>query len=235
MRVSDTYLHVPGFHPSINNPVFFEQRVDDPSVLPSLHKHLWGRLASLGCLTLQLEKKLHLRHRTSHSSLLRSKSSEEGVGGEEEWGDGEEQWSEGQEGVRGEVEGAWGVEEVGVDFGDEPAVLSGEARSVMLEWSRPSVVTLAKTLDHCQREYAELVTSLSSSASSLSLSFVRGEERGRSLGDQSLPVHLQFQLRDINVFMYGMSPGRYVCVCGCGVWVWCGMWMFWDDVVIGVN
>ena len=40
----------------MDNPSFFHQRVDDPSVLPSLHQHLWGRLASLGRLTLQVEK-----------------------------------------------------------------------------------------------------------------------------------------------------------------------------------
>lgn len=60
LRMTDSYVHAPGYHPTVDNPAFFHQRVDDPSVLPSLCQHLWGRLASLGRLTLQVEKKVHV-------------------------------------------------------------------------------------------------------------------------------------------------------------------------------
>ena len=58
VRVEDTYLHVPGYHPTIDNPAFFHQRADNPRILPSLHRHLWGRVASLGSLILKAETEL---------------------------------------------------------------------------------------------------------------------------------------------------------------------------------
>jgi hypothetical protein len=140
LRVSDAYLHVPGFHPSIDNPIFFQQRVDDPSIVPSIHKHLWGRVASLGHLTLQVEKKLHIRQSDSSVSLVDGKTSR-----------------------------SWEVQ-----MGDQPLMLSGEARSLMLEWSQPTVMMVAKVLDHCQREYAEVFRRHLSSSSSSSFSSSSG-------------------------------------------------------------
>ena len=58
VRVEDAYLHVPGYHPTIDNPAFFHQRADNPRILPSLHRHLWGRVASLGSLILKAETEL---------------------------------------------------------------------------------------------------------------------------------------------------------------------------------
>lgn len=188
--MSDTYLHVPGFHPSIDDPIFFQQRVDDPSVLPSLHKHLWGRVASLGYFTLQVEKKLYLKRRIKAPDTLSSLSSEPD---------------------------SQGIEELGVDFGGEPLLLNGEGRSLMLEWSKPTVVALAKVMEHCQKEHAELFCKLpvSSSASSLSTSssfFSTSSSEGEGSQNEReglpLPVMcLQFQLIDVNMFLYGLTPG----------------------------
>ena len=58
LRVEDAYIHVPGYHPTLDNPTFYRQRTDNPRVLPSLHKHLWGRAASLGSLILKAEKEI---------------------------------------------------------------------------------------------------------------------------------------------------------------------------------
>lgn len=61
LRLEDSYLHVPGFHPSNDSPAVFQQRVDNPKVLPSLHKHLWGRPVALGSLILKAEKDIHFQ------------------------------------------------------------------------------------------------------------------------------------------------------------------------------
>ncbi len=157
MHISDSYLHVPGYHPSFDSPTFFQQRVDDPSTLPSFHKHLWGRVLSLGNCTLQAEKKLHLRV----------------------------------------VEGG----RRRVDFGTDPLVLNGEGSNVMLEWSQPAVVMVAKVLEHCQKEYSSLFPSSSSSSP---------EKEGRGAGEKLPfpPVVMRLQLIGINAFLYGLTPGK---------------------------
>ena len=65
--MEDAYVHVPGFHPALNNPTFYRQRTDNPRVLPSLHKHLWGRTASLGSLILKTEKEIAITRGTGPS------------------------------------------------------------------------------------------------------------------------------------------------------------------------
>ena len=169
LRVTDTYLHVPGYHPSVDNPAFFQQRVDDPSILPSLHKHLWGRVASLGCLTLQIEKKVHVKTKDTPSS-----SNLESGGGKS------------------------------LDFGREPLVLSGEGNGLMLEWSQPSIIMLAKVLEYYQREHADLFPSLSPLTP-------EGEKDVQSRREFTFPTLLiHFQLSNINLFMYGLTPGMYI-------------------------
>ena len=67
VRVEDAYIHVPGYHPTLDNPTFYRQRTDNPRVLPSLHKHLWGRAASLGSLILKAEKEIIVTRVTDSS------------------------------------------------------------------------------------------------------------------------------------------------------------------------
>ena len=66
--MEDAYVHVPGYHPALDNPAFYRQRTDNPRVLPSLHKHLWGRAASLGSLILKTEKEIIITRGTHPSS-----------------------------------------------------------------------------------------------------------------------------------------------------------------------
>lgn len=65
--MEDAYVHVPGYHPTLDNPTFYRQRTDNPRILPSLHKHLWGRAASLGSLILKAEKEIIITRGTDPS------------------------------------------------------------------------------------------------------------------------------------------------------------------------
>ena len=73
VRVEDAYVHVPGYHPTLDNPTFYRQRTDNPRVLPSLHKHLWGRAASLGSLILKAEKEIIITRGTDPSPSTSSR------------------------------------------------------------------------------------------------------------------------------------------------------------------
>ena len=110
VRLEDSYLHVPGFHPNINNPAYYQQHVDNPAVLPSLRKHLWGRAVSLGSLMLKAEKDIGMKS-----------------------------------------EGSTVAKEV--IFLNDPLRISGEGHSLMLEWSKPTAVTLLRSLEHVKQKY----------------------------------------------------------------------------------
>jgi len=169
--VSNSYLQVPGCHPMVDNPTFFNQRTDNPSVLPSLRQHLWGRVASLGRLALQLEKKGGV-------------SSREGRG--DDGGEGR-----GDSGRGGTLS------------------LNGEGSGLMLEWSQPTVAMATKLLEHCRMEYWRPSSTSSSSespppSSSNTLSSFL-------LSRLPLPsLQLVFQVIDVNMFVYGMTPGKGV-------------------------
>ncbi len=60
LRLANAYLHVPGYHPTVDNPTFFRQRPDNPQALPSLHSHLWGRVISIGVLVLKSEREVQV-------------------------------------------------------------------------------------------------------------------------------------------------------------------------------
>ncbi len=60
LRLANAYLHVPGYHPTVDNPTFFRQRPDNPQALPSLHSHLWGRVISIGALVLKSEREVQV-------------------------------------------------------------------------------------------------------------------------------------------------------------------------------
>lgn len=185
VRLEDSYLHVPGFHPNISNSAYYRQRVDNPGVLPSLRKHLWGRAISLGSLTLKAEKDIGMKS-----------------------------------------EGSTGTKEI--MFLNDPMRVSGEGCSLMLEWSKPTEVTLARALRHMKQEYKfSGIPSRTSDgdrnkqdllSKKVNVSGVSEGEistvdphTSRSVGVlERLGVHavdLKFQLMDVNVFMYGLTPG----------------------------
>ena len=87
----------------------------------------------------------------------------------------------------------------------------------MFEWSEPTVVSLAKIIEHCQKEYKEVFGRLfsPSSPSHSSVAAVFVEKEGWR--EVFFPMDLQFQLRDVNVFVYGLQPGKCVrCLVGVG-------------------
>jgi len=186
VRLEDSYLHVPGFHPNISNSAYYRQRVDNPGVLPSLRKHLWGRTISLGSLTLKAEKDIGMKS-----------------------------------------EGSTGTKEI--MFLNDPMRVSGEGCSLMLEWSKPTEVTLARALWYMKQEYKfsgvlsrtpsdgdrnkQNVLSKKVRVSGVSEGEISAVDphTSRSVGVlERLGVHavdLKFQLMDVNVFMYGLTPG----------------------------
>ena len=154
MRLEDSYLHVPGHtsSPSSEDSSLFRQRPDDPSVLPSLRRHQWGHLLALGNLTLKIEK-------TVSADLLPRPS---GVG-ERQGVEGEavetlSSNSRGRESSESErvtkFRLGWSWEEVcSVLVGGEPACVTGEGSSLMVEWSTPTEVALLRTLQHLKQRY----------------------------------------------------------------------------------
>ena len=169
LRIEDAYLHVPGYHPTLDNSAFFRQRTDDPSVLPSLRKHLWGRVASLGSLILKAEKGIIITNRTTDSSTSPP------------------------------------VGDSVVKFTNDPLKIVGDGSSLMLEWSQPTVVAVARAVHHLKCEYK--MFSLSAEAASDE----RGtEEKGLpQLSWKDLPpVDVKFRLADINAFLYSLVPGE---------------------------
>lgn len=176
VRVEDAYVHVPGYHPTLDNPTFYQQRTDNPRVLPSLHKHLWGRVASLGSLILKAEKEIIVTSRRTDSSsspISRDQST--------------------------------------VKFTNDPLKVVGDGSCLMVEWSQPTVVAIARVIHHLKCEYKLFTTSPSSSAAGIGSK--EGEE-GTSLSWKDLPpVDLKFQLSDLNAFLYGLTPGTCIHKC----------------------
>ena len=165
VRMEDTYLQIPGYHPMVDNPTFYRQRADNPQVLPSLHKHLWGRIASLGSLTLMAERGVYVVN-----------------------------------GNQGNI----------VKFTNDPLTLSGEGGSLMLEWSQPTVVALARMLQHIQQQYRTVPVSGDAEKVRNSKG-VDGDSVGAA--NWTAPsVSLKIQLSDVNAFVYGLTPGVCVCV-----------------------
>ena len=173
--MADSYLQVPGFHPTIDNPAFYQQRVDNPRILPSLHRHLWGRVVSLGSLTLKAEKEV----------LQKQKLKEK---------------SEGSSSSALQQQQLQGAKRVKFKQRDAPFKVTGEGCNLMLEWSKPSVISLARTLEHLKREY-KLFSNTAQTAS----------PQKERVGDTPLlGVDLEFKLDGLNVFFYGLTPGRYI-------------------------
>lgn len=181
VRLEDSYLHVPGFHPTINNSAYYQQHVDNPAVLPSLRKHLWGRAVSLGSLMLKAEKDIGVK-------------------------------SEGSAGTREAI------------FLNEPLRVSGEGHSLMLEWSKPTAVTLLRSLEHVKQKYNlfsgpsrtpgrdKAKLNVSSEQTDASGDSIGGGADSHDSGSVWERLSLQgmdtrFQLMDVNAFVYGLTPG----------------------------
>ena len=164
----DIYLHVPGLSDNMSH---FSQRVDDPSLLPSHHRQVWGRAASLGSFRVMAVK-----------DVLRHKGSRE------------------------------------VKFSKEPLRLNVEADSLMLEWSKPLVVTVTKTLHHLRSQYKLFADSSGGGLASTQKGGVVSPQkdgtppvRRLSFALPSLEVSLDmnFKLANTNVFVYGLAPGKW--------------------------
>ena len=152
--------------------------MDDPRVLPSLHKHLWGRAASLGSLILKAEKDVRLKDPKQ------------------------------------------GVKEL--YFGCDPLRISGEGCGLMLEWSKPTVVTVIKALAHLKQEYQLLGGAHGLTGSCLAeTGAVLGaeEEKKQEIskdgqddsnvvgGETGFQVEVKVQFTAVNAFVYGLTPG----------------------------
>ena len=130
-------------------------------------------------------------------------------------------------------EGSTGAKEV--LFLNDPLRVTGEGCSFMLEWSKPTEVTLARTLRHLKQEYnffgAPSRTPSDSDRTKQNVLSEKMEVSAVSEGEIStvaphtgtsssvlerLGVHavdLSFQLMDVNVFMYSLTPGLCLHAC----------------------
>ena len=103
-----------------------------------------------------------------------------------------------------------------------------EGDSLMLEWSKPLVVMVTKTLNHLRSQYKFFADSSSESHRGGVVSAQKGggvkEEsssvRYLSLAPPGLDVSLDFSFRlaNTNVFVFGLAPGKQHCQCVC-VWL----------------
>ena len=176
--MSDSYLHVPGYHPTVDNPSFFDQRIDDPSVLPSLHQHLWGRVASLGRLTLQMEKKVHV-------------SDKHGREAEDE--------AEGGEGATGST----CDESPLLLSGEGNCVMLEWSQPTVVMVNK--VLEHYRTEYRNLFSQSSLSSSSSSSSSALSSPLSSSSFLSRL---RPASVQLAFQVTDFNMFLYSITPGK---------------------------
>ena len=185
-------------------------------------KHQWGHLLALGNLTLKVEKTLALSgtpraprkgetevtQEAKTNTILEEREAENGL----LW------WGRGWEGLL---------------LGGEPAAITGEGSSLMLEWSTPTAMAMLRTLTHLSQHYklfgAPATTGKDqseadqSSALQTSLTRQKGSQESSELtpkeapsgGSTGLPdVHqclkeiaLSFHFTDANAFVYGLTPG----------------------------
>ena len=110
-------------------------------------------------------------------------------------------------------------------FLNEPLRVSGEGHSLMLEWSKPTAVTLLRSLEHVKQKY-NLFSGPSRTPgrdkAKLNLSSEQTDTSGDSNGGGAADSHdsgsvwerlslqgmdTRFQLMDVNAFVYGLTPG----------------------------
>ena len=119
-------------------------------------------------------------------------------------------------------EGSAGIKEV--LFLNEPLRVSGEGHSLMLEWSKPTAVTLLRSLEHVKQKYnlfSSPSRTLGHDKAKLNVSSEQtgtsGDSNGRGADSHdsggvwerlSLQgMDMKFQLMDVNAFVYGLTPG----------------------------
>lgn len=216
MRLEDTYLHVPGYHPSSSDSSVFRQRPDDPTVLPSLHRHHWGHLLALGNLTLKIEKLLAV-----DSGAPKQQQKDEKINAALQSDEAQEKGRS----VPSLLKSGWDWKTV-LLMG-EPASITGEGSSLMLEWSTPIAVALLRTVQHLQQRY-KLFGTIKTSADGGNVaedggqdSLAPTEERESDRNSTSVmktseganvfhhlsQVALSFRFTDANAFVYGLTPG----------------------------
>ena len=215
MRLEDTYLHVPGYHPSSSDSSVFRQRPDDPTVLPSLHRHHWGHLLALGNLTLKIEKLLAVE--PASRAPKQQEKDEVSSQSDEAPGKGRS--------VPSLLKSGWDWKTV-LLMG-EPATITGEGSSLMVEWSTSIAVALLRTVQHLQQRY-KLFGTIKTSADGGNVAEDGGQgslapteeiESDRNstsvlkTSDDANVFHhlgqvaLSFRFTDANAFVYGLTPG----------------------------
>ena len=128
--------------------------------------------------------------------------------------------------IRVKSEGSTEAKEV--IFLNDPLRISGEGHSLMLEWSKPTAVTLVRSLEHVKQKY-DLFSGPSRTPSRDKAKLNVSNERSAASGDsngggEDLTVNshdsggvweglslqgmdVKFQLMDVNAFVYGLTPG----------------------------
>ena len=116
-------------------------------------------------------------------------------------------------------EGSAGIKEV--LFLNEPLRVSGEGHSLMLEWSKPTAVTLLRSLEHVKQKYnlfSSPSRTLGHDKAKLNVSSEQTDASGDSNGGGAdsggvwerlslQGMDMRFQLMDVNAFVYGLTPG----------------------------
>ena len=232
VRLEDSYLHVPGCDPSSDPSPVFRQRPDDPTVLPSLRRHQWGRLLALGNLTLKIEKSLAVEAIPTKKQTANKKRDDSGI---IEGSDAKETKKSSPLLLRP----GWTWEDfIDVLVTGKQASVTGEGSSLMVEWSTPTAVALLRTLQHLKQHYklfgvgagSEAQESTAGDHQPASVSLDKTEDE-RSKVDSSTDllqsetptaasqtysgkvlqglskVALSFHFTDANAFVHGVTPG----------------------------
>ena len=148
--MEDSYLHIPGYNPTLSSEsTVFRPRPDDPTVLPSLHRHQWGHLLALGSLTLKAEK--HIAQTVDLSSVTEAVQDGDTLSSKTTLI--ETNTRKGRS-IPSIFVSSWDWRNiVSVLMTGEQAPVTGEVSSLMVEWSTPTTVALLKTLQHLKQHY----------------------------------------------------------------------------------
>lgn len=93
-----------------------------------------------------------------------------------------------------------------VKLTNDPLRIVGDSSNLMLEWSQPAVVAVARVIHHLKCEY-KVLTSISSSAQTES-GHKRDTGERSTLWRELPPIDLKFRLTDVNAFLYSLVPGN---------------------------
>ena len=99
-----------------------------------------------------------------------------------------------------------------VKFSNEPLRLSAGGDGLMLEWSKPLIVTVTKTLNHLRSQYKLFAESTSGGVAAGQkgggASAQKASDMHPSFAHTSLQVTFSFHLVNTNVFVCGLTPGK---------------------------